>query len=230
MPWPCAQASSTAVHAGSRSTPAPRADRRRSRKTPAGCHISVAQSRLVGRHGARRDRPARGSVSRRRSASRAPAGSRALASIARPARPPNTRPSSSELLARRFAPWTPVQATSPAAKSPGSDVRPSRSVGDAAHQVVGGGSDRQPVGGQVEPDAPAERRQQRKPRPHLRGRQVREREIHRPPGPLGFAHDRARHAIARRQIAGRLRSADMKGSPRSLMSRAPSPRSASDSR
>ena len=45
-----------------------------------------------------------------------------------PARRPKTRPSSSELLARRLAPWTPVQATSPAANSPGTDVRPSRSV------------------------------------------------------------------------------------------------------
>ena len=48
--------------------------------------------------------------------------------IARPARAPNTSPSSSELLARRFAPCTRVHATSPAANRPGTDVRPSRSV------------------------------------------------------------------------------------------------------
>src|SRR5262245_4448735 len=35
--------------------------------------------------------------------------------IAAPARAPNTRASRSELLARRFAPWTPVDAASPAA-------------------------------------------------------------------------------------------------------------------
>ena len=34
---------------------------------------------------------------------------------ARPALAPYTRPSSNELLANRLAPWTPVQATSPAA-------------------------------------------------------------------------------------------------------------------
>ena len=45
-----------------------------------------------------------------------------------PARAPNTSPSSSELLARRLAPCTPVHATSPAANSPGIVVRPSRSV------------------------------------------------------------------------------------------------------
>lgn len=34
--------------------------------------------------------------------------------IAFPALAPKTTPSSNELLARRFAPWTPVQAASPA--------------------------------------------------------------------------------------------------------------------
>ena len=48
--------------------------------------------------------------------------------IARPARPPNTSPSSSELLARRFAPCTPVRATSPAAYNPRIELLPSRSV------------------------------------------------------------------------------------------------------
>ena len=37
-----------------------------------------------------------------------------LLTIASAARAPNTSPSRSELLARRFAPWTPLQATSPA--------------------------------------------------------------------------------------------------------------------
>ena len=43
-------------------------------------------------------------------------------------RAPNTMPSSSELEASRLAPWTPVQATSPAAHNPGSAVAPHRSV------------------------------------------------------------------------------------------------------
>ena len=54
--------------------------------------------------------------------------SRAGPCIATPARAPNTSPSSSELLARRLAPWTPVQAVSPAANRPGIDVRPHSSV------------------------------------------------------------------------------------------------------
>ena len=41
---------------------------------------------------------------------------------------PNTSPSSSELLASRLAPCAPVHATSPAAYSPGTEVRPRRSV------------------------------------------------------------------------------------------------------
>src|SRR5271165_4264330 len=39
-----------------------------------------------------------------------------------------TRPSSSELEASRLAPWTPVHAASPQAYSPGTLVRPNRSV------------------------------------------------------------------------------------------------------
>ena len=53
---------------------------------------------------------------------------------------PKTSPSSSELLASRLAPWTPVPATSPAAYRPGI-VRPPLQVGrDAAHHVVRGRS------------------------------------------------------------------------------------------
>ena len=48
--------------------------------------------------------------------------------IASAARAPKTSPSNRELLASRFAPCTPVQAHSPAAYRPGSDVRPSVSV------------------------------------------------------------------------------------------------------
>ena len=65
----------------------------------------------------------------------------------------NTRPSSSEFDASRLAPCTPVHATSPHAHRPGSVVAPSRSVHDAAAQVVRGGRDRQPVARGVETDA-----------------------------------------------------------------------------
>ena len=47
---------------------------------------------------------------------------------ASPARAPKTAPSRSELDASRFAPCTPVRAVSPTAYSPGTVVRPSRSV------------------------------------------------------------------------------------------------------
>src|SRR6202041_1106285 len=50
------------------------------------------------------------------------------ATIVSAASTPNTSPSSSELLANRLAPCTPVQATSPAAYNPRSDVLPWTSV------------------------------------------------------------------------------------------------------
>ena len=50
------------------------------------------------------------------------------ASIASTTRAAKTMPSSSEFDASRLAPCTPVQATSPAAQSPGRAVAPSRSV------------------------------------------------------------------------------------------------------
>ena len=63
-------------------------------------------------------------------------GRRRPARIAPAARAPNTSPSSSELLASRLAPWTPVHATSPAANSP-RHGRAAPQVGlDAAHDVV----------------------------------------------------------------------------------------------
>ena len=63
----------------------------------------------------------------------------------RPARAPNTSPSSSELLASRLAPWTPVHATSPAANSPG-QRRPAVEIGDdAAHHVVRRRADRNAI-------------------------------------------------------------------------------------
>ena len=49
-------------------------------------------------------------------------------SMASTTRGPKTMPSSSELEARRLAPWTPVQVTSPAPQRPARDEAPSRSV------------------------------------------------------------------------------------------------------
>ena len=56
------------------------------------------------------------------------AGGSGSSSAARAARLPKTKHSLSEFEASRLAPWRPVQAHSPTASSPGSEVRPSRSV------------------------------------------------------------------------------------------------------
>ena len=61
----------------------------------------------------------------------------------------NTSPSSSELLASLLAPWAPVQATSPAAYSPGTEVRPPQVGGHAAHPVVGRRGHRERFSGPV---------------------------------------------------------------------------------
>ena len=118
---------------------------------------------------------------------------------------PNTSPSSSELLASRLAPWTPVQATSPAANSPGTEVRPVEVGLDAAHHVVRGRADRNRIARQVEPGgaaglgdragsarAPSSRRGAASDR--NTGRPVR----------ASSRTMRARHAVARREVAGRL--------------------------
>ena len=60
--------------------------------------------------------------------------------MARPARAPNTTPSSSELLASRLAPCTPVQAASPAANKPGRAGAAVQIGPDAAHRVMRGGT------------------------------------------------------------------------------------------
>ena len=68
-------------------------------------------------------------------------------------------PSSSEFDASRLAPWTPVQAVSPAAHKPGRVVAPSRSVRTPAAEVVGRRRHRQPVPARVEAQVPHDRRQ-----------------------------------------------------------------------
>ncbi len=70
-------------------------------------------------------------------------------SMASTTRGPNTMPSSRELEARRLAPWTPVQATSPAGPQAGQGGGPVEVGQDAAGEVVGGGGHRQPVARRV---------------------------------------------------------------------------------
>ena len=65
---------------------------------------------------------------RRRRRPRADVPAASVPRNASTARRPKTSPSSSELLASRLAPCAPVHATSPAAYSPGTEVRPRRSV------------------------------------------------------------------------------------------------------
>ena len=66
------------------------------------------------------------------------------------ARAPNTKHSLSEFEASRLAPCRPVQAHSPTANRPGSEERPVEVGGDPAHQVVGGGRDRDRLARRVE--------------------------------------------------------------------------------
>ena len=71
-------------------------------------------------------------------------------SAAAAARAPRTKHSLRLLEASRLAPWRPVQAHSPTASRPGSELRPVEVGGDAAHHVVRGGRDRDGLGGRVE--------------------------------------------------------------------------------
>ena len=66
--------------------------------------------------------------SKRHSGTAGTGSARLAARGARAARLPKTKHSLSEFEASRLAPWSPVYEHSPAASSPGSVVRPSRSV------------------------------------------------------------------------------------------------------
>ena len=148
--------------------------------------------------------------------------------IADAARAPKTSPSSSELLASRLAPWTPVQATSPAANSPASDVLPF--VGfDPTHDVVRSRTDRNGIEGEIEAKTPTHFRDRGKAGVYERGVQVGQRQEHCPAGLLDFTGDAAGHHISRRQIPVGVMPI-MNGSPRSLISLAPSPLKASEIR
>ena len=122
-----------------------------SRRTPAPTVIDplqlLARSARRPASAVRARRRAGGVRGRSRAARRWPRARPCPASIASTTRGANTRPSSSEFDASRLAPWTPVHAASPHAHRPGSVDAPSRSVHDAAAQVVRGRRDRQPLAG-----------------------------------------------------------------------------------
>ena len=173
----------------------------RSRTSPTCRHI---RSCTVGDR--RRQSPRR---PRRHRAAPAPVASRTAARagsrIAVAARAPKTSPSSSELLASRLAPCTPVQATSPAAIQSRHRGAPRQVGGHAAHHVVRRRRHRNRGRGPGR-----DRARGRRPRSSGSGActhagvEVLERQVDRAAGPGLLAHDRARHQIARGQLAGRL--------------------------
>ena len=69
---------------------------------------------------------------------------------------------------------------------------------------MGGGPDRDPVSGEIEAGAAARVGDERKPRVDEIRVELLERQEDGPPGPVRLAHDRTRHAIPRREIAGRI--------------------------
>ena len=172
---------------------APGADRRRATSC-AGTSSSRA-IRRVGPIGV-----ARRSPTSWRMAPRTACGRRMAAA----ARAPNTSPSSSELLASRLAPCTPVQATSPAANSLGDRCAAVEVGVHAAAHVVRGRADRQA--------------RRARGRARRRGRSRRCRGIaHAPrprrdapatdtpaPGPRRLADHRRGDDVARRQLAARV--------------------------
>ena len=81
---------------------------------------------------------------------RAAASGSGSASAAAAARAPRTKHSVRLFEASRLAPWRPVQAHSPTANRPGSERAALEVGGDAAHHVVGGGRDRDRLGGRVD--------------------------------------------------------------------------------
>ena len=89
-------------------------------------------------------------------------------------------------------------------KKPG-NRRSSIEVGaDSAHHVVSRGTDRNTIAGEIQSCAPACLRNQREPAVDEVGLEPLQREKHRLAGSPALSHDRARDAIARREIARRL--------------------------
>ena len=162
----------------------------------------------AGRQRATSGRAPRRPTGRRRSASPAATprdtstagkGSRrvAVAVIASAARAPNTSPSSSELLASRLAPCTPVQATSPAANRPG-DRRAAVEVGfDAAHDVVRRRAHRNAIAREIEAGVRARLRDGRKAAPDELRVEMRHRQVDRRAGALALRGRCARDTRSR---------------------------------
>ena len=120
----------------------------------ANCRRRLERTPVCGWLGSRGSGSALGLDARRRGRSSAVAAPRRL--LHRFGGPrAEDEPSSSELLARRLAPWTPVQAVSPAAKSPRQRCAAPLVGVDAAHQVVRRRPDRNGILREVEPDLPA---------------------------------------------------------------------------
>ena len=125
-------------------------------------HPGAAAHRPLQRHAGRWSAtapPSRGASAVGRLAP-APAGPPAMSAAIRRA---NTSPSSSEFDASRFAPCTPVQATSPQAYRPGIEVRPVQVGADPAGGVVGGRRHRDQVVGRVDAGRAAGRGDGREP-------------------------------------------------------------------
>ena len=150
--------------------------------------------------------------------------------MAAAARAPNTSPSSSELLASRLAPWTPVHATSPAANRSGIDVRPSRSVPRRPSRSAPPGSTGMRSRARSRPACATGLGDGREPRRARIRRRVRQRQVRPADRSRLCSRTMARATTSRGARSPPGRSASMKRSPAALTSRAPSPRSASDSR
>ena len=118
----------------------------------------------------------------------------------RPARSAKTSPSSSEFEARRLAPCTPVDATSPTAQSPGMAGAPLQIGLDPAHRVVQGRRHRHEVARRVEAVLREHRGDPRETGAELRHAAGVEPGAARRVG----RGDRPRHDVARRQLAPRV--------------------------
>ena len=124
----------------------------------------------------------------------------------RPIRWAKTSPSSRELEASRFAPCTPVQATSPQAYRPGTEVRPVQVGADAAARVVGGRDDRDELGDRVDAVLLAGGEDRREPlrpdpRPEVAAVEVRAGRA----GLLHPLHDLLGDDVARGEVGHRVR-------------------------
>ena len=198
-----------------------RAARARVRAMPAWSHIT---SRIASAATCAAPRSASGGTFHLPGAGRASA-SRVFVARSRATRSANTRPSSSEFDASRFAPCTPVRATSPTAYSRFALDRPYEIGHDAAHHVVRGRRHRNQIVSRIDAARLAEREDAGKALSRTPCRACARRGR-----PARFAA-RERSRAPRRRAARARRACDarfMKRSPCELTSTAPSPRTASE--